>query len=89
MVKVGAAAGQAAPSSGPGRPQFARFHDAMERYLAGERLLRALGHEPLRGPGSSDAVTARPADLGARKRHESGLRPNPVERGKHDGGGEA
>jgi hypothetical protein len=50
LVKVGAAAGQAAPSSGPGRPQFARFHDAMERYLARERLLRALGHEPPRGP---------------------------------------
>jgi hypothetical protein len=44
---------------------------------------------PSVGSGSSNAVTARPADLGARKYHESGLRPNPVERGKHDGGGEA
>ncbi len=41
---------------------------------------------PSVGSGSSNAVTARPADLRARKYQESGLRPNPVERGKHDGG---
>ncbi len=39
--------------------------------------------------GSSNAVAARPADLRARKYHESGLRPNPVERDKPDGGGQA
>ncbi len=33
---------------------------------------------PSLGSGSSDAVTARPADLRARKYRESGLRPNPV-----------
>ncbi len=52
LVKVGAAAGQAAPPAGATAPrrrrrsrrQFARFRDAMERYLAQERLLRALGH---------------------------------------------
>ncbi len=42
---------------------------------------------PSVGPGSSNAVTARPADLRARKCHESGLRPNPVGGIRPDGGG--
>jgi hypothetical protein len=42
--------------------------------------------DPSVGFCSSDAVTARPADLRTRKRHESGLRPNPVEHGRPDGG---
>ena len=41
---------------------------------------------PSVGPGSSNAVTARPADLRARKCHESGLRPNPVGGIRPDGG---
>ncbi len=43
--------------------------------------------DPSVGPGSSSAVTARPADLGARKCHESGLRPDPVGGIRPDGGG--
>ena len=41
---------------------------------------------PSVGSGYSGAVTAGPADLGARKCHESGLRPNPVGEGRPDGG---
>ena len=49
---------------------------------------------PSVGSGSSNAVTARPADLRARKYHESGFRPNPVGGVRPDGevrpdGGEA
>ena len=43
--------------------------------------------DPSVGPGSSNAVTARRADLGARKCYENGLRPDPVGGVKHDGGG--
>jgi hypothetical protein len=42
---------------------------------------------PSVGSGSSNAVTARPADLGARECHESGLRPDPVGGIRPDGGG--
>jgi hypothetical protein len=61
LVKVGAAAGQAAPRPAP-RPRgggivhagslraSATQWNGTERYLAQERPLRALGHEPLRGP---------------------------------------
>ncbi len=42
--------------------------------------------DPSVGSGSSNAVTARPAGLRARKYRESGLRPNPVGGIRPDGG---
>jgi hypothetical protein len=60
----------------------------MERYLAQERPLRALGHERLRGLRLLERGD-READLRARKYHEGGLRPNPVGSIRHDGGHQA
>jgi hypothetical protein len=93
-VKVGAAADQATPRPAPRPRGEGTVHAGSLRASAtqwngtsrrnGTRVPSAM--DPSVGSGFSNAVSARPADLGARKCHEGGPRPNPVGGIPHDGG---